>query len=116
MALTMTKSDAHPVGQGQLKKKTSERKALASPSNPAPGLSRLDFSSGHAELLQRLIEEMKPVGLIEMHWVKAIAWEMIRMARAQKMEADFINEWTEEPEPPPLMKSASIFCARAMRI
>jgi hypothetical protein len=101
MALIMTKSDAHPIGQGQPKKKTSEHGALVSRSNPAPGLSRLDFSAGHGELLEQLIEEMNPVGLIEMHWVKTIAWEMIRMPRAQKMEADFINEWSYEPEPPP---------------
>jgi hypothetical protein len=101
MALTMTKSDVHPVGQGQPKKKTENRRALVSRSNPAPGLSRLDFSAGHGELLQQLIDEMNPVGLIEMHWVKTIAWEMIRMPRAQKMEADFINESSYEPEPPP---------------
>jgi hypothetical protein len=101
MALTMTKSDVHPVGQGQPKKKTGNRRALVSRSNPAPGLSRLDFSAGHGELLQQLIDEMNPVGLIEMHWVKTIAWEMIRMPRAQKMEADFINESSYEPEPPP---------------
>jgi hypothetical protein len=66
----------------------------------AASLSKLDYAAGYNELLQNLIEEKKPIGPIEMHFVQAIAFEMTRIPRARKMEADFIDEWTYDPEPP----------------
>jgi hypothetical protein len=68
----------------------------------AANLSKLDYAAGYSELLRDLIEEKKPVGPIEMHFVEAIAFEMIRIPRARKIEADYINEWTYDPEPPVL--------------
>lgn len=66
----------------------------------AASLSKLDYAAGYNELLEDLIEEEKPVGPIEMHFVEAIAFEMTRIPRARKMEADYINEWSYDPEPP----------------
>lgn len=101
--MALIKKDAQSVVQGQPEKKTSECKPRANRSNPAAGLSKLDFSAGYTNLRRRLIEELRPVGLIETHWVNTIAMEMIvRIPRAKKMEADFINEWSYEPDAPPL--------------
>jgi len=66
----------------------------------AANLCKLDYAAGHDELLRDLIEEKKPVGRIEMHFVRAIASDMTRITRARKIETDYINEWTYEPEPP----------------
>ena len=100
--MAFIKKDAQSVGQGQPEKKITESKPRANRSNPAAGLSKLDFSAGYTKLRKQLTEELRPVGLIETHWVNTIAMEMIRIPRAQKMEADFINEWSYEPEAPPL--------------
>lgn len=56
------------------------------------------------ELLQKLLQEKRPVGLIETALVENIATGLICVDRANAMEARFIDQSIEYPAPPPLFK------------
>jgi hypothetical protein len=123
MAFGMTRSNEELPNE-ESKKKASEKKLRANRANAkrstgpknktvtrynalrhglrGANLSNLDYAAGYSGLLRDLIEEKEPVGPIEMHFIEAIAFEMIRIPRARKIEADYINEWTYDPEPPVL--------------
>jgi hypothetical protein len=120
MALSVSSNEELPDKEG--KKKLSEKKLRANrdsakkstgPKNTsltkynatkhaltAAGISKLDFSAGYDEVLRDLIEEKQPLGVIEMYMVEAIALDVIRVRRARRMEANFIDEWAYDPEPP----------------
>jgi hypothetical protein len=122
--LEIIRNETTPASDEQVKEKpTSERKIAANRRNGprskgpndttrsrfnavkhglAAGLCKLDFSAGYRELLEELLQELKPVGRLERCLVETIAFEMIRLPRARRMEAGHIDEWTYEPERPAL--------------
>jgi hypothetical protein len=62
----------------------------------------LDSAAESDELLQQMMAEKKPVGVIETALVTGIGEQLIQLKRARRMEADYINDCIEYPEPPPL--------------
>jgi hypothetical protein len=69
----------------------------------AANISMLD-SPECKELLPKLLDEKKPVGVIEAALVDNIAAALICVDRANAMEANFIDQSIEYPTPPPLFK------------
>jgi hypothetical protein len=63
----------------------------------AQGLTELDDSDAYKSLLQRLTEERRPVGDLENFLVQWIAFNMLRLQRAGRLEAEYI---TGELHPP----------------
>jgi hypothetical protein len=68
----------------------------------ATGFCMLDSSPECKELLQELIEELKPVTLSDTAFVESIAGELIRMQRSNQLEADDIDDSLKYPDPPAL--------------
>jgi hypothetical protein len=67
----------------------------------AAGVSMLDSGPECKALLQELIEELKPVTLADIAFVESMAGELIRMQRANQLEADDIDDSIKYPDPPP---------------
>jgi hypothetical protein len=63
----------------------------------AKGITELDDSDAYESLTQRLAEEHGPVGDLEKFFVESIAFHMIRLRRARRLEAGYI---TGEIHPP----------------
>jgi hypothetical protein len=63
----------------------------------ARGITELDDSDAYESLIQRLTEAYRPLGVLEEFFVKRIAFLMIRMQRAERLEAEYI---TGEIHPP----------------
>jgi hypothetical protein len=57
----------------------------------ARGMTELDDSDAYEALVQRLIAAKQPVGDIEEFYVRRIAFHMIRLQRAERLEAEYIN-------------------------
>jgi len=63
----------------------------------AKGITELDDSDAYESLAQRLAEAYRPVGDLEKFFVERIAFHMIRLQRAGRLEAEYI---TGEIHPP----------------
>ena len=63
----------------------------------ASGITELDDAEGYRALLDLLIEDKKPAGVIEDFLVESISLEMVRVRRARRLEAEYI---TGELNPP----------------
>ena len=63
----------------------------------AKGLTELDDSDAYESLIHRLTDAYRPVGDLEMFFVERIAFHMIRVRRAGRLEAEYI---TAEIHPP----------------
>ena len=63
----------------------------------AKGITELDDSDAHESWAQGLAEEYRPVGHLEKFFVESIAFHMIRLERARRIEAEYI---TGEIHPP----------------
>src|ERR1700687_2986257 len=63
----------------------------------ARGLTELDDSDAYESLVQRLTEAYRPFGDLEKFFVQRIAFHMIRLQRAERLEAEYI---TGEIHPP----------------
>jgi hypothetical protein len=57
----------------------------------AKGITELDDSDAYESLLQRLTERYCPVGDLEKFFVQRIAFHMIRLQRAGRLEAEYIT-------------------------
>jgi hypothetical protein len=69
----------------------------------AANISMLD-SPECKELLPKLLEEKKPVGVIELALVQNIAAALTCVNRGNAMEANFIDQSIEYPAPPPFFE------------
>src|ERR1700731_2187580 len=56
----------------------------------ARGMTELDDSDAYKSLVQRLTAAKRPVGDIEEFLVRRIAFHMIRLQRAERLEAEYI--------------------------
>lgn len=63
----------------------------------ARGITELDDSDAYESLVQRLTEGYRPLGDLEKFFVQRIAFHMIRLRRAERLEAEYI---TGEIHPP----------------
>jgi hypothetical protein len=63
----------------------------------AKGMTELDDSEGYGSLIQRLTESKRPIGDLENFFVQRIAFHMVRLQRAARLEAEYI---TGEIHPP----------------
>lgn len=63
----------------------------------AKGITELDDSDAYESWAQGLAEEHRPVGHLEKFFVERIAFHMIRLERARRLEAEYI---TGEIHPP----------------
>lgn len=63
----------------------------------AKGITELDDSDAYESLAQRLAEARRPVGDLEKFFVERIAFHIIRLQRAGRLEAEYI---TGEIHPP----------------
>jgi hypothetical protein len=63
----------------------------------AKGITELDDSDAYESLIQRLTASYDPIGDLEIFFVHRIAFHMIRLKRAGRLEAEFI---TGEIHPP----------------
>jgi hypothetical protein len=57
----------------------------------AKGITELDDSEAYEALAQRLAESYRPVGDLEEFFVERIAFHIIRLQRAGRLEAEYIN-------------------------
>jgi hypothetical protein len=57
----------------------------------AKGITELDDSEAYESLAQRLAEAYRPVGDLEEFFVERIAFHIIRLQRAGRLEAEYIN-------------------------
>jgi hypothetical protein len=57
----------------------------------AQGITELDDSDAYDSLLQRLTAAYRPVGDIETFFVERIAFHMMRLKRAGRLEAEYIT-------------------------
>lgn len=57
----------------------------------AKGITELDDSDAYESLAQRLAEAYRPVGDLEKFFVERIAFHMIRLQRAGRLEAEYIT-------------------------
>jgi hypothetical protein len=69
----------------------------------ARGMTELDDSDAYESLVERLTAAKRPVGDLEEFYVRRIAFHMIRLQRAERLEAEYI---TGEIHPP---VKASVF-------
>jgi hypothetical protein len=69
----------------------------------ARGITELDDADAYESLVQRLTEAYRPVGDLEKFFVQRISFHMIRLQRAERLEAEYI---TGEIHPP--VKAARI--------
>jgi hypothetical protein len=58
----------------------------------AKGITQLDDSDAYEALLQRLMQSYRPVGDVESFLVQRIAFGIIRLQRAARLEAEYITE------------------------
>lgn len=63
----------------------------------ASGVTELDDAAGYESLIQQLIELYRPVGVLEKFLVRRIAFHVMRLQRAERLEAEYI---TGEIHPP----------------
>jgi hypothetical protein len=63
----------------------------------ASGITELDDAEGYRTILNDLMQEKNPVGVIEVFLVKSAALDMVRLLRARRLEAEYI---TGELNPP----------------
>jgi hypothetical protein len=68
----------------------------------AAGVSTLDCNPECQKLIQAVMQEMKPTGPLQTTLAEGTAAELIRMKRANEMEADDIDASIEYPPAPPL--------------
>jgi len=57
----------------------------------ARGITELDDSDAYESLVQRLTASYRPVGDLEIFWVRRIAFGMVRLDRAARLEAEYIT-------------------------
>ena len=57
----------------------------------ASGVTELDDAEGYQRILADLMREKNPVGVIETYRVKCMALDIIRLTRAQRLEAEYIT-------------------------
>lgn len=57
----------------------------------AKGITELDDSDAYESLIQRLTVAYRPVGDLEIFWVRRIAFCMVRLDRAARLEAEYIT-------------------------
>ncbi len=58
----------------------------------AKGITELDDPDAYESLIQRLTKEYRPVGDLEEVFVQRIAFHIIRLQRAGRLEAEYITE------------------------
>jgi hypothetical protein len=63
----------------------------------AKGMTELDDSEAYESLVQRLTLDYRPVGDLEIFWVRRIAFCMTRLYRAARLEASYINAEMHPP-------------------
>ena len=63
----------------------------------AKGMTELDDSDAYESLVQRLIRDYDPVGDLEIFSVRRIAFCMIRLDRAARIEANYIDAEIHPP-------------------
>ena len=63
----------------------------------AKGITELDDSDAYESLVQRLTRDYDPVGDLEIFSVRRIAFCMIRLDRAARIEANYINAEIHPP-------------------
>ena len=63
----------------------------------AKGLTELDDSDAYESLIQRLTLAYRPVGDLEIFWVRRIAFCITRLDRAARLEANYINAEIHPP-------------------
>lgn len=56
----------------------------------ARGITELDDSDAYESLIQRLTLAHRPVGDLENFWIRRIAFAMVRLDRATRLEAEYI--------------------------
>jgi hypothetical protein len=71
----------------------------------AKGITELDDSEAYESLAQRLAEAYRPVGDLEEFFVERIAFHMIRLQRAGRLEAEYINGEIHSPVNGPGLES-----------
>jgi hypothetical protein len=64
----------------------------------AVGITQLDDAEGYRKLVRELKREMNPVGTLETQLVEAAASDMVRWARARRLEAEYITEVLNPPK------------------
>jgi hypothetical protein len=74
----------------------------------AKGITELDDPEEYESLVQRLIAAKSPVGDLEMFFLKRIAFQMVRLQRAGRLEAEYI---TGELHPPELGQTLAESCS-----
>jgi hypothetical protein len=61
------------------------------------GVTELDDAEGYPLLLAELMREKNPVGVLETHRVRCMALDIVRLRRAQRLEAEYITEQLNPP-------------------
>jgi hypothetical protein len=111
--------EVEPTGTSNTKKPTSKNKILANKLNGqkshgpintsitkhnatkhgllTAGVSELDDAQGYRRQLQQLMEEKNPVGQIETFLVETAALNMVRVARARRLQAEYIRSAMHPP-------------------
>lgn len=69
----------------------------------ARGMTELDDSDAYESLIQRLTEAYRPLGVLEEFFVQRIAFHMIRIQRAERLEAEYITGEIHPPVTAPIM-------------
>ncbi len=69
------------------------------------GITDLDDPEAYESLAQRLAEAYRPVGDLEEFFVERIAFHMIRLQRAGRLEAEYINGEIHSPVNGPGLES-----------
>ena len=64
----------------------------------AKGITQLDDAEGCRKMVRELERETNPVGTVEIQLVEAAALDMVRWARARRLEAEYITEILNPPK------------------
>jgi hypothetical protein len=72
----------------------------------ARGITELDDPDAYESLTRRLTEANRPVGDLEKFFVQRIAFHMIRLQRAERLEAEYITSEIHPPVKAPTLEEA----------
>lgn len=64
----------------------------------AKGIPQPDDAEDYRKLVRELKREINPVGIVENQLVEALALDMVRWARARRLEAEYITEILNPPK------------------
>lgn len=80
------------------------------------GVTELDDAEGYKTQLRRMMEEKKPVGVIEKFLVESATLDMVKWRRARRMEAEYITEVLNPPTlgPEPLGDLGNLLQAKVL--